>query len=169
MYPVRVLSLNDGWTQLTKHKPNEWLEIQDALSQITEGVLKNPSGYIKSYIYNLGNEVRVYDIMSIWDTVIGKFSWDEVRTRPKNPIARGFQLRNTKNSTSALMLTVDRLPTHDLLKYIFIDGPRAWHAGICDVLVILVPEDNCLDFLIDKPNRTAYSPFTESICKAQLK
>jgi hypothetical protein len=137
MYPVRVLSVNNGWEQLIYQKPEQWKEINEALLSITpDELLNNPEFRLK---HTPG--ARFSDIVRAIELRMQALKWGLVRRSKKAP---GVRLRRyIEQNGVALRVFIDsgfgdEQLSSDLLAKI----PIALKAGIIDLIVILVPTDN---------------------------
>lgn len=153
MYPVRVLSFNDGWNYLTLQKSIEWAELNESIKRINlEKVRVDP------FLFQ--------NLAMSWRNDIRKYKWRLVKGESKNIKAGGITLPSVKNRVAARMLTANSITNTGLAKLIYVDGPQAKAINLIDLFVLLVPTDDILS-VPPFADSTARS-YTESNCRAQL-
>ncbi|MDO7888176.1 hypothetical protein [Hymenobacter cheonanensis] len=153
MYPVRVLSFNDGWNYLTQQKSAEWADISESIRRIDPQKIRTD--------YNV-----FLNLSMAWRNDIRKYGWRSVQGKSKNAKAGGVNIPSVKNRVAVRMLVANSITNTGLAKFIYVDGPQAKAFGLIDLFVLLVPADDILS--ISPFNETSSRPYTEANCLAQL-
>lgn len=169
MYPIRVLSFNNGWKNLTEQKPEEWKNIQEALLEFDFN-MRAQIAALRKMSTSLTASLAVHLLSSVWDLCIRKQGWSDIQRIYKYQKDESLILKNVKNNTSARTIGANVFGADDLSKNLFIDGPRASLLGLCDLHILLLPVDSIRDiFLEESPDDFNPAQFAaESYFRAQL-
>lgn len=167
MFPIRILSLYNGWQILTKQKPKEWEEIEDALLSLTPDIVSKPSKVLGKE--NGRDEYNAYALMELYDIKLKKRGWKEATIGLNKGVKSNLQISNFKNKVVARMLSVEIMPMKDFNSYLLADSPRLTRGGLCDVFVMLIAANNVSSLLDVDDNSVLKTLLTEDMCRTQIK
>jgi hypothetical protein len=169
MYPVRILSLNNGWEILTTQKQTQWVEIQHALELINQDAIKKPSkilmaeGLVSGGFDDRYNAVALESIFPLflkrtkWRSVasLGHIKHHSIKSGViKNKVVAGF--------------TATLENANYLERIIYIDAPRNTIAKNYAVTVLVVV-DKSFKKILNNERESAYTmPFFEHECRGLL-
>jgi hypothetical protein len=170
MYPVRALSLYNGWNILLEQKPDVWQAIQNALLAMAPFFLGVQ--HTSSQMDALGSisKLSLKDLPEVWLDSLYEYigtgdNYFEVRNRFSNRLGN---LDILKNKVLIKLVSEASDANTNLSKLIFVDAPQAARDGYSEVMVLLVPENGVLSLLSDSKESAKYLAFTESKCRKQL-
>jgi hypothetical protein len=173
MYPIRALSINNGWDLLSNQKKEEWQDIRDTLEYFTAEVIQNPDLAL-SKLFDESEEdhstgmYSVHLLPDLWGFKIEKYGW-ESRTASSENSAISLELNSVKNKVSSQLLTSNEFGGEGLDSLLSIIIPRAKKYNICDISVLLIASDSVAELLPAGNKRIDITDlFLETECRAYL-
>lgn len=171
MYPVRILSINDGWSNLQNNKLDEWRDIVGALLDMTVEAALHPSNFIeKKYHVNDATGARTF-INEVWYTILKKYGWEEGYKFSEKKEGSYIYINSSKNEVSTKYITNNLFHTDELQRYLLVDCPRMYAAGVCNTFVVIVPSATLEEIFPPKKDGFYGSEdriFTEVQCSVQV-
>ncbi|MGI4823615.1 MAG: hypothetical protein ACRYFV_20580 [Janthinobacterium lividum] len=143
MFPIRIISFNNGWNILHQEKPQEWEDIKNVLLEMTPEVMTKPRSYMADEIDEsiVDDTLAVLHLARVWDYFVGKKDWVPITYSLGRDNVENSFITNVKNKTySKLVGGINK--DYEIDKLLFITSPRAFNSGICDVFVGIVPDDS---------------------------
>jgi hypothetical protein len=179
MYPVRVISLNNGWEKLTIEKPEEWRDIQQALAEITPTLVERPSLKLKKsgfFDFLKGNNIDEYNASyqtELWNLIVQQLGWELNQSKTSsididNMGAGVSASQNIKNMLASRMICCNRTPPGDFTRHLILEAPQSFRIGLYDCSVILVPCEDLFKLFNPQGHGPFMTPFLEKTCRTHL-
>lgn len=168
MFPVRALSLYNGWDILCEQKLDVWITIKQTLIEMRPFLL----GQRKTgrQMATLGDDkLKIRELPGLWRNLFESNSYSSYADNFK---FHGYEEYrelgpNLKDGVIVRLVSQNEDPNTNLSKLIFVEAPRLAKRKIADLFVLLIPENGVLN-LFGKEEVINQFPFTESACRRQI-